>query len=213
MNINKLAGYVADSPIFNAEMLRVGKADPRSVNVQLSRWTKAGKIIQLRRGLYLMNSPYTKLPSGYDLYIAGALHSPSYISLQKALEYHGLIPEGVPVYTCVTTRRPVTVRNPVGEFRYRHIRQGMFWGYEKAETAAGEFFVAGPEKALLDLFYLDGVKISGAYLEELRLQNLGALDLDRLGVFAQKTGGAGLIKAAVKLAAYVKSRAGEGKYL
>jgi predicted transcriptional regulator of viral defense system len=213
MNIDKLAGYVVDSPVFNAEMLRVGKADPRSVNVQLSRWKKAGKIIRLRRGLYLMNSPYIKLPAGYDLYIAGALHSPSYISLHKALEYHGLIPEGVAVYTCVTTRRPVTVRNLVGEFTYRHLRQDLFWGYEKAETAAGDFFVASPEKALLDLFYLDGVKISEAYLEELRLQNPETFDLDRLGIFAQKAGTPGLIKAAGKLAAFVKARAGEGKYL
>lgn len=213
MDIDKFAAYVADSPVFSAEMLRVGKADPRSVNVQLSRWKKAGKIIQLRRGLYLMNSPYIKLPTGYDLYIAGALHGPSYISLQKALEYHGLIPEGVAVYTCVTTRRPVTVRNPVGEFNYRHLRQGLFWGYEKAETPAGEFFVASPEKALLDLFYLDGVKIGEAYLEELRLQNLETLDLDRLGVFAQKAGTPGLMAAAAKLTAFVKARAGGGKYL
>ncbi len=213
MNIDKLTEFVADSPVFNAEMLRIGKADPRSVNVQLSRWRKSGKIIQLRRGLYMVNSPYIKLPAGYDLYIAGALHSPSYVSLHKALEYHGLIPEGVPVYTCVTTRRPVTVRNQVGEFVYRHIRQGFFWGYEKAETAAGALFVATPEKALLDLFYLDGVKISEPYLEELRLQNLETLDLERLGVFAQKSGGPGLIKAAEKITAFVKSRAGEGKYL
>lgn len=213
MDINKLAGFVADNPVFSAEILRVGKADPRSVNVQLSRWKKAGKIIQLRRGLYMLNSPYVKLPAGYDLYIAGALHSPSYVSLHKALEYHSLIPEGVPVYTCVTTRRPVTVRNQVGEFVYRHIRQGLFWGYEKAETAAGDLFVATPEKALLDLFYLDGVRISEPYLEELRLQNLETLDLERLGVFAQKAGSPGLIKAAEKLAAFVKSRAGEGKYL
>lgn len=213
MNINKLAGFVADSPVFNAEMLRIGKADPRSVNVQLSRWKKAGKIIQLRRGLYMMNSPYVKLPAGYDLYIAGALHSPSYVSLHKALEYHSLIPEGVPVYTSVTTRRPVTVRNQVGEFVYRHIRQGLFWGYEKTETAAGDLFMATPEKALLDLFYLDGVKISESYLEELRLQNLETLDLERLGALAQKAGSPGLIKAAEKLAAFVKSRAGEGKYL
>jgi len=213
MDINKLAGFVADSPVFNAEILRVGKADPRSVNVQLSRWKKAGKIIQLRRGLYMLNSPYVKLPAGYDLYIAGALHSPSYVSLHKALEYHGLIPEGVPVYTCVTTRRPVTVRNQVGEFVYRHIRQGLFWGYEKAETAAGDLFVATPEKALLDLFYLDGVKISEPYLEELRLQNLETLDLERLGAFAQKTGSPGLIKAAGKLAAFIKARAGGDKYL
>jgi len=213
MNINKLAGFVADSPVFNAEMLRIGKADPRSVNVQLSRWKKAGKIIQLRRGLYMLNSPYVKLPAGYDLYIAGALHSPSYISLHKALEYHGLIPEGVPVYTSITTRRPVTVRNQVGEFAYRHVRQGFFWGYEKAATAAGDFFVATPEKALLDLFYLDGIKISDAYLEELRLQNLETLDLAKLEVYARKAGSPGLLKAAAKLASFVKGRAGEGKHL
>lgn len=213
MKINKLASFTAESPVFNAEMLRVGKADPRAVNVQLSRWKKAGKIIQLRRGLYLVNAPYVKLPAGYDLYIAGALHSPSYLSLHKALEYHGLIPEGVAVYTSVTTRRPVTVRNSVGEFSYRHLRQGLFWGYEKAETAAGEFFVALPEKALLDLFYLDGIRISGSYLEELRLQNLETLDLARLGVFARRASGPGFARAAEKLAAFVKARAGEGKYL
>jgi len=213
MNINELAVLVADRPIFDAEMLRVGRSNPHSVNVQLSRWTKAGKIIQLRRGLYLVKSPYVKLPAGYDLYIAGALHSPSYISLHKALEYHGLIPEGVPVYTCVTTRRPVTVRNPVGEFVYRHIRQELFWGYEKADTGAGEVFVAAPEKALLDLFYLDGVGITGAYLEELRLQNMQTLDLVRLEAFARRAGGPGLIKAAALCAAYIKARAGEGKYL
>jgi hypothetical protein len=73
--------------------------------------------------------------------------------------------------------------------------------------------VATPEKALLDLFYLDGVKISEAYLEELRLQNFETLDLDRLAAFARRAERPGLTKAAEKLSAFVKVRAGEGKYL
>ncbi len=213
MKIGYLANLAADQPVFKAEMLRVGKANPACVNVQLSRWKKAGKIVQLRRGLYLVNAPYLKLPAGYDLYIAGQLHGPSYISLHKALEYHGLIPEAVPVYTSVTARRPVTVRNQVGEFSYRHIKPGFFWGYERVETPSGEFFVATPEKAFLDLFHLEGVKIPDGYLRELRLQNLETLDLERLAAFAGRAGSPGLSRAAAKLAAFVRGNKGEVKYL
>jgi len=81
MKWGKLLGFVVDHPIFAAEMLRVGKTTPEAVNVQLSRWKKAGKITQLRRGVYMVNPPYARLPAGYDLYVAALLHAPSYLSL------------------------------------------------------------------------------------------------------------------------------------
>ncbi len=213
MKWDKLLGLVAEQPIFSAEMLRVGKAAPGAVNVQLSRWKKAGKITQLRRGVYMANPPYVKLLPGYDLYAAALLHTPSYLSLEKALEYHGLIPEGVAVYTSVTTRRPVELKTPVGRYSYRQLTRNLFWGYERLEAGGGEAFIALPEKAILDLFYLNGVNITAAYLEELRLQNLENLDLSRLAAFAGRFAGPGVKRAARKLAEYVLARGGEGKSL
>ena len=90
MKWGEFLGFVSDNPIFSAEMLRAGKAAPEAVNVQISRWEKTGKITQLRRGIYMVNPPYVKLPPGYDLYAAALLHAPSYLSLEKAMEYQAL---------------------------------------------------------------------------------------------------------------------------
>ena len=108
--------------------------------------------------------------------IANYLKKASYISLQSALSWHGIIPAFVPSVTCVTTNRPQTIETPLGRFEYRHISKKYFWGYQqiilKAEQTA---FIASTEKALLDLIYLTPGSANREYLEELRLQNGGAL--------------------------------------
>ena len=47
-------------------------------------------------------------------------------------------------------------------------------------------FVARPEKALLDLVYLQPGGDAPAYLRELRLQNLDRIDLDALRNLAER---------------------------
>ena len=161
----------------------------------------------------MINSLYLKPPFGYDLCIAAMLYGPSYLSLEKSLEYHGLIPEGVAVYTSVTTRRPVVFKTPVGEYSYRHVKPTLFWGYRKLEIASGEVFIALPEKAVLDIFYLNGVNVNTDYLEELRLQNLENFNLNKLMAFAEKFESPGVKKAADKLAGYIQNRKNREKYL
>ncbi|MEK7120088.1 MAG: hypothetical protein AAB824_00935, partial [Patescibacteria group bacterium] len=56
----------------------------------LHRYKKQGFILQLKQGLYVFPDI---LPP--DVYIANKLYSPSYISLEFALSYHGVIPETV----------------------------------------------------------------------------------------------------------------------
>ncbi len=61
---------------------------------QLTRWGKNGLIIQLKRGVYMLNKNDQKLhPSRF--YLANQLLWPSYVSLESALGYYGLIPEAV----------------------------------------------------------------------------------------------------------------------
>jgi hypothetical protein len=51
MNFEELLTLVADEPVFPSSLLLSGKADERQMRLQVSRWVKAGRLLQLRRGL------------------------------------------------------------------------------------------------------------------------------------------------------------------
>ena len=112
----------------------------------------------------------------------------SYISLQSALAHYGLIPEAVLHVTSVTTIRPGAWATPLGSFDFRRIKIELFFGYQSLEVAPDQHaFVALPEKALLDLIYLQPGGADRTYLDGLRLQNLERLDLARLQQLAAYT--------------------------
>lgn len=191
-------------PVINTEILLAGVTDPRPVKVQITRWTKKGKLIQLKRGFYLLAEPFRKIAI-YEPYIASILKQPSYISLEKALEYYGLIPEAVSVFTSVTTSRQGRFVSNVGTFDYRHIKKSLFWGYESVTINKQTAFIASAEKALLDFFYLKGMSISLGYLEELRLQNVEKIDIDKLFECAKKFKKPGILYVAEVLKKYIDS--------
>lgn len=60
--------------------------------------------------------------------------------------------------------------------------------YRTEEVAPGQHaFIAFPERALLDLLYLQPARSLDVYLQELRLQNLERLDPRRLQEFAERS--------------------------
>lgn len=195
---------VSNLPVIDTEILLTGGSNPNVVKVQISRWVKSGRIIQLKRGFYILPERYRKVEV-YEPYIAGILKKPSYISLEKALEFHNLIPEAVTVYTSVTPKRPERIVSNIGIFDYRHIKNSLFWGYDSVTVNRQTAFIAHPEKALLDLIYLKGMKISLDYLEELRLQNVEKINLERLFEYAQRFKKPGIQGAANIIKQYVNS--------
>ncbi len=201
MKLETFLDRVRGLPVIDAEDLLVGVADAGPVKVQMSRWHKSGKLIKLKNNIYLLAENLRKVDI-YEPYIASVLKNPSYISLEKALEYYGLIPEAVPVYTCVTTKRPEKIATPIARFDYRHIKTGLFWGYEPVSVNKQTAFFATPEKALLDFFYLNGCRINEGYLDEMRLQNFSKINLSRLIKFAKKFENQGILKAAQLIKKY-----------
>jgi predicted transcriptional regulator of viral defense system len=193
-----------DLPVIDSKIFSVGGADSAAVKVQLSRWQKKGKLIQLKRGLYLLSDDYRKTEV-YEPYIASVLKKPSYISLEKALEFHGHILEGVPVYTSVTTKRPGKFVSEVGVFDYRHIKNSLFWGYKSVTMHKQASFIALPEKALLDLIYFKGEGVSESYLKELRLQDLELINISTLLEYAERFKKPFMLKAAKTIAKYIKA--------
>ena len=205
MRWQQLQQIVKDQPLFETSLLLAGDWTRQQVQRRLTDWTKAQKVVQLRRGIYTLPQQ-----NPHPFVVANHLVPGSYVSLQMALAYYHLIPEHVAVVTSVTTQRPVTYENKFGRFTYRHINPALFYGIEYRLLVDDEYaYVATPEKALLDLVHLRPGGDSAAYLESLRLQNLEILDLKRLRAFAHQSGKPKLLRAAHVIEAIARREAEE----
>lgn len=179
MEYERLLELVGDEPVFETALLLAGKVNPDIVRLQLSRWTKSGRVYQLRRGLYAIAPPYQKVKP-HPFLIANRLQRASYVSGQSALAFYGLIPEIVSITLSVTANRPERLETPLGIFEFRHIKPDLLSGYRMLDLGGQQALVATPEKALLDLVYLQPGGDSEEYLRELRLQNLERLNIAAL---------------------------------
>jgi hypothetical protein len=192
MNWDELLSHFSHQPLFHSSLLRAFGDDPHHIQIQLSRWVKANKLTQIRRGWYLIEKPFRSKEVS-DAAIANAVVQPSYLSLDWALQFYGLIPEATFHPTSVTTRRGIQFAAAGSFFSYFRISPGFFSGYELVEAGGEKVLVGLPEKALLDKVYLFIQKksFSLGWLEGLRLQKLESLNVDKLrslGALAHKRG-------------------------
>ena len=180
MEFDRLLEIVGDEPLFETALLLAGDVDPDNIRRQLTRWTRAGRLFQLRRGLYALAPPYQKRKP-HPFTIANCMVRASYVSCQSALAYYDLIPEYSPTVISVTTARPARWDTLLGTFVFRHIKTEYFQGYELRDLGGDDqAFLACPEKALFDLIYLTPGADSESYLRALRLQNFERLDHNTL---------------------------------
>ncbi len=195
MKFNELLHIVEREPVFETGLLLAGDVHPAELYQQLSLWKRAGRVIQLRRGLYALAPPFQKVQS-HPFVIANRLVRGSYVSCQSALAHAGHIPESVPIVTSVTTGRPGRWDTQLGGFKYRHVKIELFSGYRWLEVFPGQSaYVASPEKALLDLIHLQPGADSLEYISELRLQHLETFDVDEYARLASGTGSPKLVRS------------------
>src|SRR5512136_3222497 len=65
---------------------------------------RRGAIIRVKKGIYVFGPKHARRPFSREI-LANMIYGPSCISLDFALQYHGLIPERVESLTSVTTGR------------------------------------------------------------------------------------------------------------
>lgn len=168
-----------------ATVVQLAEEPREQLQTQLYRWCKAGKLLSLRRGMYAFAEEYRRV--GLEpAELANHMYSPSYLSLQWALSYCGLIPEKTMTFTSVSTRQTKQFRNDFGTFIYRHLKPDAFFGYQSMRMTEHDIRIATPEKALLDLWYLEPGSWSGERMTEMRFQNVEILDMTRLVRFARR---------------------------
>jgi len=115
----------------------------------LHRYKKHGFILQIKRGFYVFPDA---LPP--DVYVANKLYSPSYVSLEFALSYYGIIPETVYEITSVTTKATRRFETLGKIFSFRKIKKGAYTGYGVEQQGGLSFYIADAEKAFVDTNYL-----------------------------------------------------------
>jgi len=84
------------------------------------------------------------------------LYGPSCVSLDFALAWHGLIPEGVADVTSVTPKPSRRISNALGHFSYHHLPLRYYAvGQELGQADNGlSFLITSPAKALCDRLVL-----------------------------------------------------------
>ncbi len=130
-------------------------ATPGARKLLVHRALSKGEVLRIKPGVYCLAQDYRK-KHPHPFAVAAVLHSPSHVSLESALSYHGLIPEAVFQVASVTTYRSRTFVTPMGRFEFYRVpcnnpRAGVHAEKLDEDTWA---FVALPLRAIADLVYL-----------------------------------------------------------
>lgn len=136
---------------------------------KLAHMVKKKECIPVIQGLYETN-PTTP---GYRL--ANTICSPSYLSFEFALSYHGLIPEAVYNFTSATfeKKKKKEFKTPFGTFTYRDVPSAAYpYGIECVSENGYTFQMASPEKALCDELYIQSPVTSQRELKEFLFDGL-----------------------------------------
>jgi len=149
-------------------------------------------IIRIKRDLYVISKQLHNQEISREL-VANHLYGPSYVSLESALAYYGLIPERVFRMRSVCMKTYKQYDTPLGYFEYVKVPDKYFHiaVNQKIIDNSYCFLIALPEKALCDLILctnnlrLQSVKAMSEYLEEdLRLE-MSALNSFNVNIIAE----------------------------
>jgi hypothetical protein len=169
---------------------------------------KSGELISLKNGLYI---PGDKLPVKKPDFVLVANHlwGPSYVSVDTALSFWGLIPEKVYETISFTIKAAKTYRTPIGRFTYIHSGLPYYsFGIRRVQLSAKQaVLIASPEKALCDkIISTAGINLRSlvqteAYLlEDLRLNEtlLKKMDLTLMASWLDQSPKASSLSTLIK---------------
>lgn len=189
MNIFQFSEKLKEYPVFSTNELKLILGDDyrNSFLVKLNSWIKKEYIIQLRRGLYMLASEKGNI--NY-MSLASKIYRPSYISLEYALGYYGVIPEAVFTITSISTRKTAFFEVPEirGYFSYQKIKVEAFGGYVTYSNNGVSFNLAEMEKALVDFFYINRNRIDGTKenFESFRFSEVHRYNREKILRFARE---------------------------
>jgi len=150
MNAQKKLVPYRGQPLSTSVLLSILQEYERPYD-KLGALVKTGDLIQLRKGLYMTSTEIDEVTADPFL-IANHLYGPSYVSLDSALSYWGLIPERVYQITSVCFKSSKSINAAGHRYRFQHVPADYYaLGIQTvARTPTQQVLMASPEKALCD---------------------------------------------------------------
>ena len=152
------------------EIARVRGISLGSAKVTASRYVRQGLLLRLKKNLYVRREVWNAANKEDKFRLANLGQSPSYISLMTALAYYEITTQVQQnFFESVAIRRTKEIQVNGSVFKYSKINESLFFEFKKENG----IFIAGPEKALLDAFYLMSY---GRYTIDISALNTDKLD-------------------------------------
>ncbi len=127
-----------------------------TIRIALHRWVKSGRVIRLKKGVYMTRAFFElhRNDPEFSAAVAAILLPQSYVSLEFVLQRHAILTEITYPVTAITPKNSRVILNSIGTFEYRHIKPELYHGYSISEYFGIRFAQASPAKALFDYLYL-----------------------------------------------------------
>jgi predicted transcriptional regulator of viral defense system len=124
---------------------------PAAAKVFAHRYVKNKILIRAKRGIYILREKWNHFSREQKFEIANLLQVPSYISLATAMDYYEITTQMQKSFIesiAIKRTKEFDINGTV--FNYTRINRNLYNGFLKQNN----FFIATPEKALLDASYL-----------------------------------------------------------
>jgi predicted transcriptional regulator of viral defense system len=145
-----------------------------SAKVSASRYVKLGVLVRIKRNIYVLREVWNAAEIEEKFIIANLGQAPSYISLMTALDYHEITTQVQRnFFESVALKRTKEIQVSDSLFRYSKVAGVFYFGFKREK----DFFIATPEKALLDAFYLMSY---GRYALDISAVDAEKLDRDEI---------------------------------
>jgi len=128
-----------------SDLLKLWDGSSNSLKVLLSRAVKNGELKKLKTNIYIPSNRNVSIEK-----IANKIYYPSYLSFESALSSYGILSQIPYVLTFATPLKTKKITLDDVRIEYRQIKKDLFFGFVLKDG----LYVALPEKALLDSFYL-----------------------------------------------------------
>ncbi len=133
------------------DIARALDISPESAKVSANRYVKQGLLVRVKRNIYVLKEKWKVLDREETFILANLGQVPSYISLMTALDYYEITTQMQRDFIeSVAVKRTKAIEVEDRIFTYTKISANLYYGFKRVK----DFFIATPEKAFLDAFYL-----------------------------------------------------------
>lgn len=162
------------------EISRILGMSSEVARVTCARAVAAGDLVRIKNGMYVLSS-YRRLFEKKDFfYLSNLIQTPSYISLLTALSFYEISSQvSAGVYEALSPVRKSGYSLDGNEFRYLQIAEKYYFGFVREEN----FFIAEPEKALIDVAHLVSF---GRYAIDTDALDMRKLNFDKIEKILEK---------------------------